>query len=157
MKRKGISSELTGGRRSVMARHMRLLAPFLLLSALAIGQDADVRAAEKVWSQAILARDCATLQNLLDDDLIYGHSTGIVDTKSSYLAKIASGALHYESVKFDSITIKLYGDTAVMHAHMHIRGINQNGHFDDSMLMMHVWHKSKLGWQLVAHQAAKLP
>lgn len=136
---------------------MRLLVAFLVLAGLAFGQEADIRAAEQTWSKAILAKDTSTLQNLLADGLIYAHSTGIVDTKSSYLAKIAGGGLKYEKVEFESMTVKPYGTTAVMFAHMHIRGINQNGPFDDRMLMTHVWRKNGKNWQLVAHQTTKIP
>jgi ketosteroid isomerase-like protein len=136
---------------------MRLLVAFLALAGLAFGQEADIRAAEQTWSKAILAKDTSTLQNLLADGLIYAHSTGIVDTKSSYLAKIAGGGLKYLAVEFESMTVNSYGTTAVMFAHMHIRGINQNGPFDDRMLMMHVWHKNGRDWQLVAHQTTKIP
>jgi len=136
---------------------MRLLVAFLVLTGLAFGQEADIRAVEQTWSKAILAKDTPALQKLLADELIYAHSTGIVNTKSNYISKIASGALKYEVVEFESMTVKPYGNTAVMHARMHIRGINQNGPFDDRMLMMHVWHKSGRDWQLVAHQTTKIP
>jgi ketosteroid isomerase-like protein len=136
---------------------MRLLIAFLVLAGLAFGQDADIRAAEQTWSKAILAKDTSTLEKLLADGLIYAHSTGIVDTKSSYLAKIAGGGLKYIAVEFESMTVKSYGTTAVMFAQVHIRGINQNGPFDDHLLMTHVWHQEGKDWQLVAHQTTKIP
>jgi ketosteroid isomerase-like protein len=136
---------------------MRLFVALLMLTGVAFGQEADVRAAEQTWSKAILAKDIPTLQKLLGDRLIYAHATGIIDTKDSYISKIASGAMKYEAVDFESMTVKVYGNAVVMHARMHIRGINQNGHFDDHMLMMHVWYKNGRDWQLVAHQTTKLP
>ena len=135
----------------------RWLVAFLMLAGLASGQEAEIRAAEQTWSKAILAKDTATLEKLLGDQLIYAHSTGIVVTKSNYISKIKTGALKYEAVDFESMTLKMYGDAAVMHARMHLQGINQNGHFDDRMLMMHVWHKGGRDWQLVAHQTTKIP
>ena len=129
-----------------------------MLAGIAFGQEADIRAAEQTWSKAVVAKDIPALQKLLGEQLIYAHSTGIVDTKASYTAKIASGAQKYEAVDFESMTVKLYGDNmAVMHARMRMSGINQNGHFDDHMLMMHVWYKNSGNWQLVAHQTNKLP
>ena len=46
---------------------MRLLAFFLLLTSAATAQDADIRAAEKKWAAAIVAKDGATLEKLLGD------------------------------------------------------------------------------------------
>ncbi|MGD1074180.1 MAG: nuclear transport factor 2 family protein [Bryobacteraceae bacterium] len=136
---------------------MRMLVALLVLAGLAFGQEADIKAAEQTWSKAILAKDTSTLEKLLADGLIYAHSTGIVDTKSSYLAKISGGGLKYIAVEFESMTVKPYGTTAVVFAHVHIRGVNQNGPFDDHMLMTHVWHRNGKDWQLVAHQTTKIP
>jgi hypothetical protein len=52
--------------------------------------------------------------------------------------------------------VKLYGNTAVVHARVHMWGVNQSGKFDDRLMMLHVWLKSAGGWQLVAHQTTKL-
>jgi ketosteroid isomerase-like protein len=134
---------------------MRLLAALAVLAGLAFGQESDIRAAEQTWAKAILAKDAAALKKLLGDQLIYAHSTGIVDTKTSYITKISSGKQLYEGVEHESMTVKMYGSTAVVHAHMHMRGVNQNGKFDDKMLMLHVWVKNGNDWQLVAHQTAK--
>lgn len=134
---------------------MRLIAALFVLAGLAFPQEADIRAAEQKWAKAILGKDTAALNQVLGDQLIYAHSTGIVDTKASYIAKINSGKQLYEGVEHESMTVKLYGSTAVVHAKMHMRGVNQNGKFDDRMLMLHVWVKSGNDWQLVAHQTAK--
>jgi len=134
---------------------MRLIAALFVLAGLAFPQEADIRAAEQKWAKAILGKDTAVLNQVLGDQLIYAHSTGIVDTKASYIAKINSGKQLYEGVEHESMTVKLYGSTAVVHAKMHMRGVNQNGKFDDRMLMLHVWVKNGNDWQLVAHQTAK--
>jgi ketosteroid isomerase-like protein len=136
---------------------MRLLAALAVLAGLAFGQESDIRAAEQTWAKAILARDAATLKKLLGDQLIYAHSTGIVDTKSSYIAKVASGKQLYEKVEQEALTVKMYGGTSVVHARMHISGVNQNGKFDDQLMMLHVWVKNGADWQLVGHQTTKLP
>jgi hypothetical protein len=37
-----------------------------------------------------------------------------------------------------------------------MHGTNQNGPFDDQLLMIHVWVKVNGSWQLAAHQTTKL-
>ena len=39
---------------------------------------------------------------------------------------------------------------------MHMWGTNQNGKFDDRLMLMQTWLKRDGRWQLVAHQTAKL-
>jgi hypothetical protein len=104
----------------------------------------------------VTTNDAAGLQKLLGDQLIYAHSTGVVDTKSDYISKIVSGRQKYEGVEHQSVTVKLYGATAVVHARVHMWGVNQSGKFDDRLMMLHVWLKSGSQWRLVAHQTTKL-
>ena len=135
---------------------MRFFAALLVLAGFASGQEPDVRAAERAWARAITTNDAAALDKLLGDQLIYAHSTGIVDTKKDYIAKIASGRQKYEGVDPQGMIVKLYGNTAVVHAQVHMWGVNQSGKFDDHLMMLHVWLKNGGGWQLVAHQTTKL-
>ena len=136
----------------------RLLFAMALFGALtaAWGTEAEIKAAEKKWADAITKNDGPALESMLGDDLIYAHSTGIVDTKRDYIAKIASGRQKYEGVDQEKIQIRLYGATAVSHSHMHMWGVNQNGKFDDHLMMLHVWIKTRGQWRMAAHQTTKL-
>ena len=135
---------------------MRFFALSLLLAGAAFAQDPEIRAVEKKWAAAIMAKDSATLEKLLGDGLIYAHSTGIIDSKKTYIAKVTSGEQRYEGAEHQDQTVKIYGTTAIVHAHMHMWGVNQNGKFDDQLMVLHAWLKTAAGWQLVAHQTTKL-
>ena len=135
---------------------MRFFALSLLLAGAAFAQDPEIRAVEKKWAAAIMAKDSATLEKLLGDGLIYAHSTGIIDSKKTYIAKVTSGKQRYEGAEHQDQTVKIYGTTAIVHAHMHMWGVNQNGKFDDQLMVLHAWLKTAAGWQLVAHQTTKL-
>ena len=129
----------------------------IALAATAFAQEADIRAAEKKWVTAIKARDAEALRAVLSDQLIYGHASGIVDNKSTYIDKVASGKQKYEGVEQGELMIRVHGDTAVVHTRMHVWGVNPDGKFDDKVMLLHVWLKEKKsGWRLIAHQTAKL-
>jgi hypothetical protein len=49
--------------------------------------------------RAILRADTATLDDLFSGALAYTHSTGVVDTKASYLDAIRTGRLLYRAVE----------------------------------------------------------
>ena len=135
---------------------MRTIVLSLLMAGGALADDAEIRAAEKKWASAIVAKDGATLEKLLGDALIYAHSTGIVDSKKTYIAKVTSGKQRYEGAQHQDQTVKIYGTTAIVHAHMRMWGVNQDGKFDDRLMVLHAWLKTAAGWQLVAHQTTKL-
>ncbi|WP_321957424.1 nuclear transport factor 2 family protein [Paraburkholderia bannensis] len=60
-----------------------------------------IRALEEQRRLAMLAADTQALEALLDEALIYIHSTGARDSRASYLEKLASGAMRYEAVTLD--------------------------------------------------------
>ena len=134
----------------------QLLAVSLLLAMAAPSVDNEVRAAESAWTTAIKAKDAHALESLLADTLIYAHSTGIVDSKKDYIAKVTSGRQLYLGADHNSMTIRSYGDTVIVHANMHVWGTNQAGKFDDVVMAMHTWVKRSGKWQLVAHQTTKI-
>lgn len=136
---------------------MRFLSIFLVLAGLAYGQESEVRAAERNWAKAVTAGDGGGLQKLLGDQLIYTHSSGVLDTKGSYISKILSGRQKYEGADYQETTVKFYGATAVLHARVHMWGTNPSGKFDDRLIMLHVWWNDGGQWRLVAHQTTKLP
>ena len=127
------------------------------ISAFAQSTAADFEKLDDQWGKAIVARDVATLDKLLADDLIYGHASGVLDTKQTYLTKIRSGKQVYATLERKNVIVRLLGsDSAVTHSWMHVTGVNQDGKFDDKVMMMHTWTRRKGAWQLVGHQTARV-
>jgi hypothetical protein len=102
-------------------------------------------------------RDFDALDRIYDDALIYAHSTGIVETKDQYLAKLKSGAQKYDAIEMTSPTIRTYGDAAVSHHIAVMKGTNASGPFDNRLMMIHTWIKKGGQWTLAAHQTTQLP
>ena len=135
-----------------------MLTLLLLLSAFNADDSQAILQAEKQWMAAIQKPDAAALEKLLHIQLIYGHSTGVTDTKASYIGKVASGKQKYAGVEQEMVKMQQLGpDIYLVHAKMHMWGVNQNGKFDDRLMLMQTWVKREGRWQLAAHQTAKLP
>jgi ketosteroid isomerase-like protein len=117
----------------------------------------EVAQAEKAWAAAVIKGDHATLDKLLADGLIYTHSSGLVEDKAAYFGNLKSGALKYETLNEEGVTVKAYGDAAIVHARMKMTGINKGQPFNVSAVMTHVWVKQGGAWKLAAHQATRLP
>jgi len=111
---------------------------------------------DRQWREAVLRKDFAAVERMLAPDLIYAHSTGIVDTRQTYLDKIKSGRQLYKTMNQRKISAKSYGDSAVTHSWMHVTGVNQSGPFDDKVMMLHIWIKKDGRWLLAAHQTTKV-
>ncbi len=133
---------------------IRTAVTICLLAAAALAQ--DIAAAEKKWAAAVKARDVKALDSMLADDLIYAHSTGIVDTKQTYLAKIKEGRQVYTTVEHQKMDMRMHGAAGVTHCIMRMVGTNQAGPFDDKVMMLHIWVKKGANWVLAAHQTTKV-
>ncbi|MBL8293777.1 MAG: nuclear transport factor 2 family protein [Bryobacterales bacterium] len=136
---------------------MRLFLLFLLATATALAQDkAFFLSLDKQWSDAIVKSDTATLERLLAADLVYAHATGIIDTKTSYIAKIKERRQVYKSFEQRNPIVNIYKDAAVTFSHVRVTGTNQSGEFDDKIMLIHFWIKQNNAWRLAAHQTTKV-
>ena len=135
-----------------------LLSLTLCFSSLAASpQEQQILDAEKSWSSAVLAKDFAKLDAILDPALIYAHSTGVIEDKSQYLGKMKAGKQNYAGIEPGQTTVRLHGNAAITHATVRMHGVNADGPFDNRVMMIHVWVKSTGTWKLAAHQTTKVP
>jgi len=143
-----------------MTRRVLLVAATLAASlwpGAAPAADDEIRALEKEWSQAVIAGDIAKVDALLGKDLIYGHASGIVDSKDQYMTKLRGRAQVYEAIEYHDMTTKMYGETAVVHGHVRMAGKTKGEPFNNEVMLLHVWVKRDGRWQLAAHQTAQMP
>ena len=135
----------------------RILAATLVVTSVIFGQDkATFESLDKAWVKAVLAKDFNALEKMLADDLIYGHASNVVDTKTSYLEKIRGGKQVYKSMEQRKVTVKVIGGTGITQSWLHVTGVNPAGPFDDKVMMLHVWVKVGDRYRLAAHQTAKV-
>jgi ketosteroid isomerase-like protein len=74
----------------------------------------EVLEAQTALHQAILAADVKTLESLMDETFIWTHRTGEQQTRQVLLDQLASGTLRYSKLETNSVTVSVYGDTAVV-------------------------------------------
>jgi hypothetical protein len=80
----------------------------------------QVRDLEEQRYRAMLAADGATLDRLLDDALTYTHSSGVVDTKASYLAGVRDKLWEYKSIARENERVIVRGNTALVFCRLRI-------------------------------------
>ena len=142
---------------------MRKITPimFVVLVAvpvIAFSADADdpILAAEKNWAKSVMALDFKALDEVYSDDLIYAHSNGLVETKKEYLDKLKQGKQKYSLIEHQSTKTKIFGNAAISHAIVRMKGISPTETFDRQLMMLHVWVNQGGKWRMVAHQTTKL-
>lgn len=108
---------------------------------------------EQQWQDTLVKGDAAALEKLYHDGLIYTHSNASTDNKTTYIAKIKSGATKYVSIKRDDIKVSVYGDTAIVTCHWLVHAQAGGNQIHTDARFIHVYLKQKGGWQMVAHQS----
>jgi ketosteroid isomerase-like protein len=66
------------------------------------------------WATAELRADTAFLERTLADDFIGVGPLGFMLTKQEWLARHQSGDLKYDSLELDEVTVRVYGEAAVV-------------------------------------------
>lgn len=138
--------------------NLSLLISFFVPHLLAQNNPADeVRQAEQEWIAAIKSQDRDALEVILSQDLVYTHSSGLVEDKSQYIAAVTGGSQKYDAVNYEATVIRIYGMTAVVATKATMSGSTKGQPFNAQLRLLHVWVKEADKWVLVAHQTTRLP
>ena len=142
-------------------RLKRMMLSMVLVLAVApslFGQEPEdeIMDLEDAWAAAVVAQDFSKLDKMYDNDLIYAHSTGTVETKMAYMEKLKSGKQKYTAIDHIQSTYRVHDNAAVAHSIVVMKGTSATGPFDNKLLMTHTWFKTDGEWRLIAHQTTQI-
>ena len=106
---------------------------------------------------AMVARDFAALQNLVHDELLYTHSSGVTDTKGSWLDSMESGKVKYKSAATSERQVKFFGDTALIRGKAAIEAEIGGQPRSLKLLFLNAWVRTPQGWKFAAWQSCPQP
>lgn len=116
----------------------------------------EVGKAEDARYEATLAADVSTLARLLHDDLVYGHSTGSVDSKATYLDALENGNLTYHRIEQHERRVMVRDAVALVFSRM-VMDVTVNGAFHNlTNRTLGVWQRSDQSWRLLASHSTPL-
>jgi hypothetical protein len=106
---------------------------------------------------AMLAGDAATLEALFDDALTYTHSSGVVDTKASYIAGVRDQLWAYKEITRENERVVVRGNCGLVFCRLKIdltvRGVPRK--VDSNALA--VWVEAGGALRLAAVHSAGVP
>jgi hypothetical protein len=120
-------------------------------------QDANMEIMMKMLSlkNSFIAKDSVTLSALLADDVTYGHTNGLIESKSQLIRSIMSGDQDYKTIDPSEMNIRMFDKTAIVNVRLKIHLIYNGKPTDLDMYAVLVWVKSK-DWKLEARQSVKV-
>jgi ketosteroid isomerase-like protein len=119
-------------------------------------EEAAVDQAVEALRKAILEKDKARLEQLMADQLSYGHSDGRVQTKSEFVEGVMSRKAIIKSLTFPELKVGL-ADNAAIARHMYASESETDGQASSVRIgVLAVWQKQGGNWKLLARQGYKL-
>ena len=100
--------------------------------------------------------DRAALDTLLADDVAYGRSSGVLDTKAEVLKEVGPGGPYeLDYLTPDSLRARRFGTSGVVNGILHVKLKAQKAPY--RIRFTDVWALRRGRWQLVSFQATRLP
>jgi ketosteroid isomerase-like protein len=121
-------------------------------------ESAEVRAALELYKQALIKKDRAAFDKVLHPDLSYGHSSGLIETKTQAIDHVLGSDATWETVNFADTSIRVRRDTAYATGKVEFRQRGKSGKATViNLVVLHVFVKGpgRTGWQMIARQATR--
>jgi ketosteroid isomerase-like protein len=116
-----------------------------------------IRALEVARGQALMKADTAAIARMTADEFIEVSRLGQLRSKSDNLRDLSSGALKLATVKYDSTTVQVYGNVAILRAIADNTGSFRGFPFAGKIWITRVFVRRDGRWQAVAMQHTMIP
>jgi uncharacterized protein (TIGR02246 family) len=115
----------------------------------------SVRKFVEDYATALSSNDAAALDRLTAPDYSFVDRSGVIQNKAVRLAPLRSGQLKYETLKYDQVQVRLYGNTAIVTTRVKVKstnnGADESGTFRSTLTLVRSAPGS--AWRVVASQA----
>jgi len=116
----------------------------------------EVRAAEQQRFDAMVKRDVAALDTLLDEDLSFANADGGMLSKEDLIEAIRSKRLVFESIEPSDVHVRVYGSSAIATGLSQMRLRSATGVSSFRIRFTETYVRDGGRWVLAAWQAARV-
>jgi hypothetical protein len=104
---------------------------------------------------AMISGNANDLENIVMDDLTYGHSGGHVEGKKEFMDKLTSGKSDFVSIALSDQTIQITKKTGIVRHNLTAETNDNNKPATVHLKILLIFVKDDGEWKLVARQAVK--
>jgi hypothetical protein len=112
-----------------------------------------ILALESIWNQAEEKGDARALDLIFDASMVYIDEDGSLLTKSQFLARVKVVGPQLQSLVTHTISVHVYGDTAVIAGTYHAKGMEKGKTYQRGGRFIDTWVLTKGAWLCVAAQS----
>ena len=117
----------------------------------------SVRAAEDARKQALLTADTVLLSRLTASEFYEVNRFGQLRTRASNMLEIATRTLKLNSVNYDSLSVRIYGDVAILTGIADNTGEYRGTPFAGRIRYTRIFTRRDGRWQAVVMQHTPMP
>jgi ketosteroid isomerase-like protein len=143
-------------RRVVALAALVVMAQVTRLAAQASSLEDSIRALESQRGQALLKADTVALSQLVADDFVEISRLGTVRTRADNMREIGSGTLKLTAVRYDSMSVRIYGDVAVLQGIADNTGTFRGFPFAGKIRYTRIFVRRDGRWRAVAMQQTSM-
>lgn len=115
-----------------------------------------VRKLNRQWMEAYTKRDAEFLARYMSEDYVGTFPDGTVHDKRSEIEGLMSGAIAITEMEPSEMTVRMYGNTAVLTGQSRITATVAGREMSDEFRFTDVWIRSGEHWQAVASQVTRI-
>jgi len=111
---------------------------------------------EYAWCQAYLKADTAALADIELDGYTLIEPNGSTTTKDQEIAELKSGAIRFLSLSSHELSVRVYGDTAIVTGRTVLKAIEDNEPHDGIFQFTDTFVRKDGRWRVAAEQVTRL-
>lgn len=117
----------------------------------------EAQKAEDARYAAQMNNDFAAMEKLFAEDLVYIHSSAVVDSKQSYIASMSSGNVKYRVMRRSDVTVRTFGCIAMLTGLGNFDVTVKGQELTVELRFTSTWIKRDGAAQFVSWQATRTP
>jgi ketosteroid isomerase-like protein len=115
---------------------------------------AQLIALDRAMQRAVVDRDAKTFAGFFTDDYVLVSSSGRLYKKAEVVAEITSPDVHYEINESSDVSVRVQGDTGLVIASLHQKGIDHGKPFDYHLRYTDTWVRQGGAWRNISAHAS---
>ena len=117
----------------------------------------EALASEDARYAAQTGDDFGAMQKLFANDLVYIHSSAVVDGKASYIDSMKSGTVKYRVMRRSDVTVRTYGCVAIISGLANFDVTVKGQDMAVEIRFHSIWAKRDNGLEFISWEATRTP
>ena len=117
----------------------------------------QIEALETRRRKALVEQDIPTLVDMMDDELLYVHSSAVAEDKALYIKKLSEGHYRYSSLTSLRRSYRVLGDVVLADGDLRIGVRVADADKVINSRYLQAWARRANGWKMISWQSTPIP